>query len=183
MRARLRSMPRPAQSLDCQEGCSTASGSKLAARCGVPRPCPCRQTPFATLSTSPSHAPRLLPQVFILPTIRINGAQYRGKLSTPEVLRAICAGFVQGNMPQACSKVRLYSPSLTRVFGEGDDRAACVVCTGMEQRLPASQPAHLPACLPASLPASRRLPCLVPSPPPPCHAHPPPPPPRPTAGS
>ncbi|KAL4443975.1 hypothetical protein ABPG75_011712 [Micractinium tetrahymenae] len=43
-------------------------------------------------------------EVFILPTIRINGAQYRGKMATAEVLRAICAGFVEGNMPQACSK-------------------------------------------------------------------------------
>lgn len=43
--------------------------------------------------------------MFILPTIRINGAQYRGKMATAEVLRAICAGFVEGNMPQACSKV------------------------------------------------------------------------------
>ena len=45
-------------------------------------------------------------QVFILPTIRINGVQYRGKMATTEVLRAICAGFTAGNMPQACSKVR-----------------------------------------------------------------------------
>jgi hypothetical protein len=44
-------------------------------------------------------------QVFILPTIRINGVQYRGKMATAEVLRAICAGFVAGNTPQACSKV------------------------------------------------------------------------------
>lgn len=44
-------------------------------------------------------------QVFILPTIRINGAQYRGKMATAEVLRAICAGFAAGNTPQACSKV------------------------------------------------------------------------------
>lgn len=44
-------------------------------------------------------------QVFILPTIRINGVQYRGKMATAEVLRAICAGFSAGNMPQACSKV------------------------------------------------------------------------------
>ena len=44
-------------------------------------------------------------QVFILPTIRINGVQYRGKMATAEVLRAICAGFVAGNTPQACTKV------------------------------------------------------------------------------
>ena len=45
-------------------------------------------------------------QVFILPTIRINGVQYRGKMATTEVLGAICAGFTAGNRPAACSKVR-----------------------------------------------------------------------------
>ena len=44
-------------------------------------------------------------QVFILPTIRINGVQYRGKMATTEVLGAICAGFTAGNRPAACSKV------------------------------------------------------------------------------
>ena len=58
---------------------------------------PCSLPPFPPLS------PCL--QVFILPTIRINGVQYRGKMATAEVLRAICAGFVAGNTPQACSKV------------------------------------------------------------------------------
>lgn len=43
--------------------------------------------------------------MFILPTIRINNVQYRGKLATAEVLRAICAGFAAGNTPEACSKV------------------------------------------------------------------------------
>lgn len=43
--------------------------------------------------------------MFILPTIRINQAQYRGKLAVTEVLRAICAGFVAGNQPQACNRV------------------------------------------------------------------------------
>ena len=44
-------------------------------------------------------------QVFILPTIRINSVQYRGKMATAEVLRAICAGFAAGNTPETCSKV------------------------------------------------------------------------------
>lgn len=44
-------------------------------------------------------------EVFILPTIRINGAQYRGKMAVTDVLRAICAGYVQGNQPNACSRV------------------------------------------------------------------------------
>lgn len=41
-------------------------------------------------------------QVFILPTLRINGAQYRGKLAVGEVIRAICAGFEAANRPGAC---------------------------------------------------------------------------------
>ena len=45
------------------------------------------------------------PQVFILPTIRINNGQYRGKLGYTEVLRAICAGFNQDAEPTACLRV------------------------------------------------------------------------------
>lgn len=41
-------------------------------------------------------------EVFILPTLRINGAQYRGKLAVKEVIRALCAGFDAGNRPLAC---------------------------------------------------------------------------------
>lgn len=44
-------------------------------------------------------------EVYILPTIRINGGQYRGKLSYTEVLRAVCAGFNKNNEPAACNKV------------------------------------------------------------------------------
>lgn len=44
-------------------------------------------------------------EVFILPTLRINGAQYRGKLAVGEVLRAICAGFQKDNRPPACDRV------------------------------------------------------------------------------
>jgi PA domain len=43
-------------------------------------------------------------EVFILPTLRINGAQYRGKLAVGEVLRALCAGFEEGNRPGACDR-------------------------------------------------------------------------------
>lgn len=43
-------------------------------------------------------------EVFILPTLRINGAQYRGKLAVGEVLRAICAGFEAGNRPASCDR-------------------------------------------------------------------------------
>jgi hypothetical protein len=41
-------------------------------------------------------------QVFILPTIRINNGQYRGKLAYAEVLQAICAGFSYGAEPSVC---------------------------------------------------------------------------------
>lgn len=54
------------------------------------------------------HVPSCSPQtgeVYILPTIRINGGQYRGKLSYTEVLRAVCAGFNKNNEPAACNKV------------------------------------------------------------------------------
>lgn len=44
-------------------------------------------------------------QVYILPTIRINNAQYRGKLSYTEVLRAICAGFTKNFEPKVCMSV------------------------------------------------------------------------------
>lgn len=44
-------------------------------------------------------------EVYILPTIRINAGQYRGKLSYTEVLRALCAGFNKNDEPAACNKV------------------------------------------------------------------------------
>ena len=44
-------------------------------------------------------------EVYILPTIRINGGQYRGKLSYKEVLQAVCAGFNKNNEPAACNRV------------------------------------------------------------------------------
>ena len=43
-------------------------------------------------------------EVFILPTIRINGRQYRGRLAYDDVLMGICAGFpTDGSKPQVCS--------------------------------------------------------------------------------
>lgn len=44
-------------------------------------------------------------EVFILPTLRINKVQYRGRLAVADVLRAICAGFAEGNRPAACDRV------------------------------------------------------------------------------
>jgi len=43
-------------------------------------------------------------EVFILPTIRINGRQYRGRLAYDDVLTGICAGFpTDGRKPSVCS--------------------------------------------------------------------------------
>ena len=88
-------------------------------RCGLlrsrkPRPPPHHllsadtKAALATNKAPPSLCPPPRPpaQVFILPTIRINNAQYRGKLAVTEVLRAICAGFLEGNRPAACDRVR-----------------------------------------------------------------------------
>ncbi|RDY06901.1 Vacuolar-sorting receptor 2 [Mucuna pruriens] len=40
--------------------------------------------------------------VTILPTLVINDRQYRGKLSRPAVLKALCAGFLETTEPSAC---------------------------------------------------------------------------------
>lgn len=40
--------------------------------------------------------------VHIIPTIRINGNQYRGILEASSVLRAICSGFPLGQEPHVC---------------------------------------------------------------------------------
>ncbi|KAK9843909.1 hypothetical protein WJX84_009562 [Apatococcus fuscideae] len=44
-------------------------------------------------------------EVFILPTVRINHGQYRGKLAYSEVLKAICAGFTKNAEPDVCMRV------------------------------------------------------------------------------
>ena len=59
-------------------------------------------------------------QVFILPTIRINSGQYRGKLAYKEVLTALCAGFSKDNEPEVCLRVAKDS---CRPGGPGD--SAC----------------------------------------------------------
>lgn len=40
--------------------------------------------------------------VMLLPTVIVNGQQYRGHLSTNGILRALCAGFEEGTEPQVC---------------------------------------------------------------------------------
>lgn len=42
--------------------------------------------------------------VAILPTVRINGKQYRGNLEAGSVLRALCAGFPSGSEPAVCTE-------------------------------------------------------------------------------
>ena len=63
-------------------------------------------------------------EVYILPTIRINGGQYRGKLSYTEVLRALCAGFNKNNEPAACNKVG-EDDCRVGAAGERDCKARC----------------------------------------------------------
>lgn len=41
-------------------------------------------------------------EVSIVPTLKVNGKQYRGRLATSDVLRAVCAGFARGARPGAC---------------------------------------------------------------------------------
>lgn len=44
-------------------------------------------------------------EVYILPTIRINNGQYRGRLFYNDVFRAICAGFDHNAEPELCARV------------------------------------------------------------------------------
>lgn len=39
----------------------------------------------------------------ILPTVRINGKQYRGALRWDKVLRGLCSGFPKDNEPPVCN--------------------------------------------------------------------------------
>jgi hypothetical protein len=57
--------------------------------------------------------------VAILPTVRVNGKQYRGALEPGPVLRAICAGFPGGTEPGVCNE-RWVSDDECAPGGEGD---------------------------------------------------------------
>ncbi len=70
------------------------------------------------------HACRLR-QVYILPTIRINDGQYRGKLSYTEVLRAICAGFTKNAEPKACMRVAVDDSCRDGSLGQTTCGARC----------------------------------------------------------
>ena len=146
---------------------------------------PSRLPPLA----SPQHIPCTIPhmltppapaQVFILPTIRINGVQYRGKMATAEVLRAICAGFTAGNMPVACSKAM---DDACMQGGKGAAECAARTdgktqvrwggCKGVEMgdgmRGWAGEPARPPARPPARWPQPTSRPCFPSTPPPTPH--------------
>jgi hypothetical protein len=57
--------------------------------------------------------------VAILPTVRVNGKQYRGALEPGPVLRAVCAGFAAGTEPAVCNE-RWVSDDECAPGGEGD---------------------------------------------------------------
>ena len=69
-------------------------------------------------------------EVFILPTIRINRRQYRGKLAYDDVLRAICAGFTAGAQPPVClaaagDACRPGSPGAAACAARADGKTKC----------------------------------------------------------
>ena len=97
-------------------------------------------------------------EVFILPTLRINGAQYRGKLGVGEVLRAICAGFDEGNRPAACDRVvddacMAGGKGAAECAARGDGKTQCVPtfagfnCTCGHGFLPRRDPGGGESCL------------------------------------
>ncbi len=63
--------------------------------------------------------------MYILPTIRINDGQYRGKLSYTEVLRAICAGFTKNAEPKACMRVAVDDSCRDGSLGQTTCGARC----------------------------------------------------------
>ncbi|GLI71486.1 hypothetical protein VaNZ11_016698 [Volvox africanus] len=65
-------------------------------------------------ATSPPLAP-----VLILPTIRINGGQYRGSLEASPVLRALCAAFPDGHEPAVCNEIWVSDDECQGPHGEG----------------------------------------------------------------
>ena len=77
--------------------------------------------------------------MYILPTVRINTGQYRGKLSYREVLRAICSGFNRHNEPAACNRV-----------GEDDCRVGAAGQRDCAAQCAADRPSHVAPTLPLS---------------------------------
>ncbi|GIM13209.1 hypothetical protein Vretimale_16388 [Volvox reticuliferus] len=65
-------------------------------------------------ATKPPVAP-----VIILPTIRINGEQYRGSLEASTVLRALCAAFPDGHEPDVCNESWVSEDECQGPYGEG----------------------------------------------------------------
>ena len=85
--------------------------------------------------------------MYILPTIRINEGQYRGKLSYTEVLRALCAGFNKNDEPAACNKV-----------GEADCRVGAPGDSDCSARCPPPPPPRLPGVHPCPVLLHRAVP-------------------------
>lgn len=56
--------------------------------------------------------------IAIMPTVRVNGKQYRGTLDGPSVLRAVCSGFPTGMEPTVCNE-EWVSDNECKVGGEG----------------------------------------------------------------
>eukprot|EP00798_Chlamydomonas_sp_ICE-L_P022588 gene22588-29724_t len=66
--------------------------------------------------------------VAIIPTVRVNGVQYRGDLDVPGVMRALCSAFTLGQEPGLCNELWI-SDDECEVGGAGVE--ACKVrCTG-----------------------------------------------------
>jgi hypothetical protein len=81
---------------------------------------------------------RMEASVILLPTVRINNRDYRGKLSCPEpialgscpVLAAICDGYDEGTSPAVCSGE--YCWKGTDICGVcGGDNSTCTGCDGV----------------------------------------------------
>lgn len=56
--------------------------------------------------------------IAIMPTVRVNGKQYRGTLDGPSVLRAVCSGFPTGMEPPVCNE-EWVSDNECKIGGEG----------------------------------------------------------------
>lgn len=56
--------------------------------------------------------------IAIMPTVRVNGKQYRGTLDGPSVLRAVCSGFPTGLEPAVCNE-EWVSDNECKIGGEG----------------------------------------------------------------
>ena len=100
--------------------------------------------------------------MFILPTIRINSGQYRGKLAYTEVLTALCAAFAKETRPDACLRV---ADDSCRPGGLGDStckaRSGCLL-GGCPHRDPPARAASARSTCSCGAPGQLRLAALPP---------------------